>query len=57
MYNLSLLYYPVEGKSSSIERSIRIDGRSHSRRPLICNSTADGITPRTASIRITRAMT
>ena len=27
MYNLSLLYYPVEGKSSSIERSIRIDGK------------------------------
>lgn len=26
LYNLSLLYYPVEGKSSSIERSIRIDG-------------------------------
>lgn len=26
LYNLSVLYYPVEGKSSSIERSLRIDG-------------------------------
>lgn len=25
-YNLSLLYFPVEGKSSSIERSLKIDG-------------------------------
>lgn len=25
-YNLSMLYYPVEGKSSSIERSLKIDG-------------------------------
>lgn len=27
LYNLSLFYYPVEGKSSSIERSLKIDGR------------------------------
>lgn len=26
LYNLSLLYYPVEGKSSAIERSLTIDG-------------------------------
>lgn len=26
LYNLSLLYYPIEGKSSSIERSLTIDG-------------------------------
>lgn len=26
LYNISLLYYPVEGKSSSIERSFLIDG-------------------------------
>lgn len=26
LYNLSLLYYPVEGKSSSIERQLKIDG-------------------------------
>lgn len=26
LYNLSVLYYPIEGKSSSIERSILIDG-------------------------------
>lgn len=26
LYNLSLLYYPLEGRSSSIERSILIDG-------------------------------
>ncbi|WP_425495976.1 extracellular solute-binding protein [Paenibacillus lemnae] len=26
LYHLSLLYYPVEGKSSTIERSLRIDG-------------------------------
>lgn len=26
LYNLSLLYYPIEGKSSAIERSLTIDG-------------------------------
>nr|WP_243864562.1 extracellular solute-binding protein [Paenibacillus castaneae] len=26
LYNLSLLYYPIEGKSSSIERALYIDG-------------------------------
>lgn len=26
LYNISLLYYPVEGKSSSIERALKIDG-------------------------------
>ncbi|MFD1174904.1 extracellular solute-binding protein [Paenibacillus puldeungensis] len=26
LYNLSVLYYPVEGKSSSIERALKIDG-------------------------------